>query len=100
MWGKAIVVVLLAVLANFYLGGRTERPSDAAKADRADGPVCTTLLGTTTPRSRTSCWPTVRRSTNRRYLTHVAVLRRCSSLARKVIRRSRGNSSPPERTRT
>ena len=34
MWGKAIVVVLLAVLANFYLGGRTERPSDAAKADR------------------------------------------------------------------
>ena len=31
MWGKAIVVVLLAVLANFYLGGRTERPSDAAK---------------------------------------------------------------------
>ena len=32
MWGKAIVVVLLAVLANFYLGGRTEavteRPSD------------------------------------------------------------------------
>ena len=33
MWGKAIVVVLLAVLANFYLGGRTERPSDAAKAD-------------------------------------------------------------------
>ena len=36
MWGKAIVVVFLAVLANFYLGGRTERPSDAAKADRAE----------------------------------------------------------------
>ena len=35
MWGKAIVVVLLAVLANFYMG-RTARPSDAAKADRAE----------------------------------------------------------------
>ena len=39
MWGKAIVVVLLAVLANFYLGGRTvgtERPSDAAKGEKAE----------------------------------------------------------------
>ena len=34
MWGKAIVVVLLAVLANFYLGGRTERPSDAATTQK------------------------------------------------------------------
>ena len=34
MWGKAIVVVLLAVLANFYLGGRTTFWSTAAPAAR------------------------------------------------------------------
>ena len=40
MWGKAIVVVLLAVLANFYMGGRTERPSDAAEADMDLSALC------------------------------------------------------------
>ena len=39
MWGKAIVVVLLAVLANFYMG-RTARPSDAAKAAPSDLSPC------------------------------------------------------------
>ena len=33
MWGKAIVVVLLAVLANFYMGGRTAWDNYPALAD-------------------------------------------------------------------
>ena len=47
MWGKAIVVVLLAVLANFYLGGRTERPSDAANTETTES-VCPASV-TTSP---------------------------------------------------
>ena len=35
MWGKAIVVVLLAVLANFYMG-RTARPYAAGYYNYAD----------------------------------------------------------------